>query len=66
MTDKRFRFEQNKIVDTLIKKVYNVKDETDMKILCNDFNRIMMELHFKLDDDEIKLKRIKKIIGDME
>lgn len=41
------RYEQKKIVNETTRKVYNPKDENDMKKLCYDMNDLVRDLEFE-------------------
>ena len=59
----KLRFEKSRFSDEYGKK-YNLDDETDMEVLCQDVNELITLYNFKIRSLESKLEAIKDILGD--
>lgn len=58
-------YEQKKIVNETTHKVYNPKDEDDMKKLCYDINEIVRDLEFEVNEKTSALVRIESVIAQL-
>lgn len=59
------RYEQKKIVNETTHKVYNPKDEADMKKLCYDFNEMLRDLEFEVNEKTSALVRIESVLAQL-